>query len=274
MAAVNAQWLASLVAIAIGLGLATAGFELLWLAHAGRLSRAALREMAMSLSLLLPNALFSLLTVGVWGALYLAAHERAVFDLEFSALSVIAVLLAVDFSYYWEHRLAHRLPVLWRLYHAAHHSSHAYTVATAYRVCFLNQLLAPAFYLPWVLLGFHPLLVVAFQLFAFHWQAWLHTEWIGSLGALDRWFNTPAAHRLHHSRAAEHRDRNLGAITLVWDRVFGTYAAPSDGVLRYGIADCRQPDSLLAIYLDPWRQPTGDTPPAQDGCSSRVSNSA
>lgn len=244
--------LAGLVAIAIGLGLVTAMIELLWLQRCGRLTRAVVREMAMSLSLLVPNALFSLVTVGVWSGVYMATHQRAWFPLETTPWVAIAALIAVDFTYYWEHRVAHRLPFCWRLYHAAHHSSSEYTVATAYRVSFLTQFFAPAFYLPWVWLGFHPLLIVALQLFAFHWQAWLHTEWVHSMGWLDRWFNTPAAHRIHHSNALEHRDRNLGAISLIWDRLFGTYAASRTN-LHYGIHGHSPPRNPLGIYLDPWR---------------------
>lgn len=246
------EWLAALVGIAVALGLVTAVFELIWMASSGRLNRSALREMGLSLSPLLPNAAFTLLTSGIWAALYVTAHELAWVQWPVTAGFALIALVAVDFSYYWEHRVAHKLPLLWKLYHAAHHSSPAYTVATAYRVSFLSQLLAPAFYLPWVWLGLHPLLVLAMQLFAFHWQAWLHTEWIGSLGWLDRWFNTPAAHRVHHSTAEQHRDRNLGAISLLWDRLFGTYAAPASN-LHYGIDGCEPPRSAMGIYLDPWR---------------------
>ncbi len=71
------------------------------------------------------------------------------------------------------------------LYHAVHHSSPDYTVATAYRVSFVNQLVAPLFYLPCVLVGFEPLLVVGLQVFAIHYQAWVHTRAIGRLPLLD-----------------------------------------------------------------------------------------
>jgi sterol desaturase/sphingolipid hydroxylase (fatty acid hydroxylase superfamily) len=139
------------------------------------------------------------------------------------------------------------------LYHAIHHSSDAYTVATAYRVSFLNQLLAPAFYLPWILLGLDPLLMVGFQLLAFHYQAWLHTELIGRLAYFDGWLNTPANHRMHHSRAEQHRDVNLGAILMIWDRVFGTHARAQDG-LEYGIPDVPPPRTYLGLYTEPWRR--------------------
>jgi sterol desaturase/sphingolipid hydroxylase (fatty acid hydroxylase superfamily) len=206
----------------------------------------------MSLSLVPPNVLATILAGGAWAAIFLAAEARAWRPIEFGGPAAIAAFVAADLSYYWEHRCAHRVTLLWRLYHAAHHSSPDYTVATAYRVSFLNQLLAPAFYLPWVLLGLPAVLVLAFQLTCFHYQAWLHTESIGRLPWLDPWLNTPANHRVHHSTAARHRDRNLGAVLMAWDRLFGTYARPEEG-LHYGIAGREAPDRWWEIYVQPWR---------------------
>jgi sterol desaturase/sphingolipid hydroxylase (fatty acid hydroxylase superfamily) len=76
-------------------------------------------------------------------------------------------------------------------YHAMHHGSDAFTVATAYRVSFINQFVAPIFYLPCLLAGFNPLLIVTLQLLNVHYQAWVHTELIGRLGIIDRIVNTP-----------------------------------------------------------------------------------
>jgi len=244
------ELLGAVFGIVLGCGLATAVVEVLWLRRKRELTRARLREMAMSLSAVPPNLFFSLASAGVWTALFTTAHALALAPLPINATTVVVALLLVDFTYYWEHRCAHRVPVLWRLYHAVHHSSPDYTVATAYRVSFVNQTFSPAFYLPVVMLGFHPLLVVALQLIAFHYQAWLHTEAIGRMGWLDRWFNTPAAHRVHHSTALAHTDRNLGAITLVWDRLFGTYAPPAEDI-EYGIAGSPPPRGWLALYIDP-----------------------
>lgn len=249
------ELLGAVFGIVVGIAATTAVVELLWMRRAGTLTRARVREMAMSLSVVPPNLVFSFASAGIWTLLFTTAHALAPVQLPVNAATVALAMLAVDFSYYWEHRCAHRVPVLWRLYHAVHHSSPDYTVATAYRVSFVNQLFSPAFYLPWMLLGLHPLLVVALQLIAFHYQAWLHTEAIPRLGWLDRWFNTPAAHRVHHSTAAEHTDRNLGAVTLVWDRLFGTFAPPVDDIV-YGIAGRAPPRGMLAVYIDPMRKPT------------------
>ena len=240
------------VGFCMAAGLLAAWEEWKWMRATGRLTPRAKREMGMSLSLVPPNVLVTLFAGGVWSAIFLAAETRAAWHVEFGWLAAIAAFFAADVSYYWEHRCAHRVSVLWRLYHAAHHSSPDYTVATAYRVSFLNQLLAPAFYLPWVLLGLPAILVLAFQLTCFHYQAWLHTESIGRMPLLDPWVNTPANHRIHHSTADRHRDRNLGAVLMIWDRWFGTYAAPEDG-LEYGIAGREAPRGWWDIYLQPWR---------------------
>lgn len=187
----------------------------------------------------------------VWMAIYTTAASFSVATLPVSVPIVLLALIAADLSYYWEHRCAHRVSVLWILYHAFHHSGDTYTAATAYRVSFLNQLLAPAFYVPWVLIGFHPLIIVGVQLFVFHYQAWVHTEMIGRLKWLDPWLNTPVNHRMHHSRAVEHRLANLGAVTMLWDRLFKTYVKPQSSV-NYGIAGMLPPDSVVRLYTTPW----------------------
>lgn len=247
--------LSAVVSPCLSAGAVTAAKEWFWLRDQGRLDAAARREMRLSLGMLPPNLVVSILMSGVWGALYMAGGQFAPWHLDSGPTAVLAVFILADLSYYWEHRCAHKVSLLWRLYHAAHHSSPAYTIATAYRVSFFNQLLAPAFYLPWVLLGFPPLLVLAGQLFCFHYQAWLHTEMIGTLGPLDRWFNTPANHRVHHGTAEAHRDRNFGAVLMLWDRLFGTWAPPTAvaAVVRYGIAGEASPRRVRDIYLNPWR---------------------
>lgn len=240
------------IAAAITAGVLVAFAELRWMSVRRELTRSNVGKMLKSLSPLPPNVVVSALMVPVWAAMYTAASQLSPLELPINTATVALAFLAADLSYYWEHRCAHRVRSLWALYHAIHHSSDAYTVATAYRVSFLNQFLAPAFYLPWVLLGFEPLLMVGFQLLAFHYQAWLHTELIGRLPRLDPWLNSPANHRMHHSRAARHRDVNMGAILMIWDRLFATYASPEND-LAYGIPGAPPPATYLALYTDPWR---------------------
>lgn len=208
--------------------------------------------MWLSLSALPPNVLVTILLTPVWHALYAQAASHAIISGSLGVYAIPLAFIAADFSYYWEHRCAHRLPLLWAAYHAFHHSADSYTVAVAYRVSFVSQLFAPAFYMPWVLLGIDPLLMVAMQLFVFHYQAWIHTELIGRLGRFDAWFNSPMNHRVHHSRASEHRLANLGGVTLLWDRLFGTRVTAPAAPIDYGIGSEPAPRTLTELYVQPW----------------------
>jgi sterol desaturase/sphingolipid hydroxylase (fatty acid hydroxylase superfamily) len=255
--------LSGLVGLVISIGLLVAHEEWRWLKRSNRLNELSRREMLLSLSLLPPNVVVSVLTTGLWIALHQGASQFAFQHIPTNALTILLAFLGADFAYYWEHRCSHKVGLLWALYHAPHHSSGKLTVATAYRVSFLNQLLAPAFYLPLTLLGFDPLIVAALQLLVFHYQAWLHTEMIGPLGLFDGWFNTPANHRVHHSTAQQHQDRNMGAVLLIWDRIFGTYAR-AEPVTEYGISGMPPPQRSTAIYTQPlaayWRKWSSRTP--------------
>jgi sterol desaturase/sphingolipid hydroxylase (fatty acid hydroxylase superfamily) len=212
------------------------------------------RDLTLSLSCIVPNTIFALALAGLWTLVYASIQRFVGLKIPTTFATTLLALVAVDFCYYWEHRTAHRVPFLWRLYHATHHSSNQFNVAVAYRVSFANHFVAPLFYVPCVLIGFEPILVVSLQLLVIHYQAWVHTELIGRLGWLDRICNTPANHRIHHSTARAHEHRNFGAIFVVWDRLLGTYCAP-EPVDTYGISGTSPPRTWLALYLDPWRHP-------------------
>ena len=247
-----------IVSAAIGLsmaaGLVLAVEECWWMRRSGTLTRPALREMMLSLSALPPNLVVSVLTTGWWVLIYTRAASWIPWRLPTNGWMLVSAFAAADCCYYWEHRCAHRSQLLWKLYHAVHHGSTAFTVATAYRVSFINQFVAPIFYLPCLLAGLDPLLVVTLQLLNIHYQAWVHTELIGRLGIIDRIFNTPSNHRMHHSAALRREGANFAGILSVWDRLFGTYVPP-EPVHAYGIAGVPAPHNVLDMYAAPFRVP-------------------
>ena len=57
------------------------------------------------------------------------------------------------------------------------------------------------------------------------YQFWIHTDLIPKLGRFEELFNTASHHRVHHGRNRRYIDRNHGSILIVWDRLFGTFAA-------------------------------------------------
>jgi sterol desaturase/sphingolipid hydroxylase (fatty acid hydroxylase superfamily) len=139
----------------------------------------------------------------------------------------------VDFAYYWFHRLHHEVRVLWAS-HVPHHSSQRYNLSTALRQSWLTPLTGPVFWAPLLLVGFSPAMVLTAQAWSLLYQFALHTEAVGRLGPLEWVLNTPSHHRVHHGSDAGYLDKNYGGIFIVWDRLFGTFAAEAQRV-TYGL---------------------------------------
>jgi hypothetical protein len=65
--------------------------------------------------------------------------------------------------------------------------------------------------------------------------------------------NTPSHHRVHHAANPEYLDRNYGGIFIVWDRLFGTFAAERDDLpCRYGLVTPLLSNNPLIIGFHEW----------------------
>ena len=134
----------------------------------------------------------------------------------------VLAIVGTDFLYYWYHRSAHRVRLVWAT-HQAHHSSEYYNFATALRQKWNNSGEIVA-WLPLPLLGVPPWMVFTGFSISLVYQFFVHTERVGRLWSPLEWiFNTPSHHRVHHGSDAEYLDRNYGGILIVWDRMFGTF---------------------------------------------------
>ena len=169
------------------------------------------------------------------GYLFLYARAR-VFDVPGTAWAWVLCFLGVDFLYYWFHRLSHERNGLWAM-HLVHHSSEEYNLAVALRQSSLHGLFTWVFYLPLALIGVPPVTFVVCYGLNLLYQFWIHTQAVGRLGRLTEWvMNTPSHHRVHHGRNPRYLDRNHGGVLIVWDRLFGTFAAESErDPVVYGI---------------------------------------
>ncbi|XP_046319488.1 alkylglycerol monooxygenase isoform X3 [Marmota monax] len=155
--------------------------------------------------------------------------------------------LGVDFAYYWFHRMAHEVNIIWAG-HQVHHSSEDYNLSTALRQSVLQiytSWIEPSashmgvphmcqiFYSPMAL--FIPPSVYAVHLqFNLLYQFWIHTEIINNLGPLELILNTPSHHRVHHGKNRYCIDKNYGGTLIIWDRIFGTFEAEKERVI-YGL---------------------------------------
>jgi sterol desaturase/sphingolipid hydroxylase (fatty acid hydroxylase superfamily) len=165
----------------------------------------------------------------------------------------LLLILAQDFCYYWMHRADHRVRLLWAI-HSVHHSPNQLNLSAAYRLGWTNRLsLAPLFFAPLVLFGYPPLVVGAALALNLFYQFWLHATWIPRLGALEWILNTPTHHRVHHASNPEYLDANFGGVLIVFDRLFGTFAAERPGiVMRYGLVEPIRSYNPFVIGLSGW----------------------
>jgi sterol desaturase/sphingolipid hydroxylase (fatty acid hydroxylase superfamily) len=211
-------------------------WEIRRLMREGRFDAGRRREMLASAAPLVPVLATAGLVTAWIAAVYGGAARLAPFTIPTTPLTAVLAVLLVDFLYYWDHRAGHRVAIYWALAHSVHHSSTAFDQTTGLRISFVDGFVSPWFYLPLVLIGFDPLLVIAALGVVIGYQQWLHTEAVDRLPWLDSWLNTPSNHRVHHGVQPRYHDCNYGAILMVWDRLFGTYVAESEP-LRYGITE-------------------------------------
>ena len=220
-----------------------------WRLHrAGGLTRARIAGMVTSTFCLAPAALIEIALGAVLAALFFAAAALAPLPIATTWTTALLCFVLVDFLYYWEHRLAHEVNALWSLYHSVHHSADHYDQTIAFRISFVDFFFAPLVYLPLVLAGFHPVLVFACLGLVLAWQQWIHTELVGKLPLLDPWLNTPSNHRVHHGRNPIYIDKNYGGVLMVWDRMFGTYAAETEKV-EYGLVEPLKSRNPAAVHF-------------------------
>ncbi|KAK8760816.1 hypothetical protein V5799_027918 [Amblyomma americanum] len=169
--------------------------------------------------------LFRLLTEGALIGCYIYVYDNfRIATLPWNSTATwIFAMLAIDFAYYWVHRWCHETNLGWAG-HQAHHSSEFFNLMTAMRQSVLQAFYEPLLYVPLALVV-SPSMCMVHRHFNRLYQFFLHTEVIRSLGPLELVFNTPSHHRVHHGRDRYCIDKNFGGTLIIWDRLFGTFAA-------------------------------------------------
>lgn len=156
------------------------------------------------------------------------------FDVPFWAAAPVAVLL-LDMLIYFQHRVFHAVPVLWRL-HRVHHADPELDASSGLRFHPVEILLSLAIKgVVVVALGAPPEAVLVFEVLLNATALFNHAN-VAIPAWLDRplrWvLVTPDMHRVHHSEIRAETDSDFGFCLSVWDRMFGTYVAePEKGQL-------------------------------------------
>ena len=191
---------------------------------------------------------------GVTLVAYVAAYEHLrLFELPGDAWwTWAAAFVLLDLLYYAWHRASHRVNVLWAA-HVVHHQSQDYNLAVALRQSMLTSLTVIPFYVPLALLGVPPWVFLLCSALNTLYQFWIHTRLVGRLGPLEWVMNTPSHHRVHHGVNPVCIDRNHAGVFIVWDRMFGTFAAEPDAEPVYGTVEPHRSWNPLWANLAYWQ---------------------
>ena len=204
-------------------------------------------EMVVSASTQLPYLVIqTVFLTGAYGIYWLIA-EALPWQIPLGVASLIVVVLLADFTYYWEHRIAHEVRLLWTQ-HAVHHSSRDMNIITGFRFGPLEGLWSLIVHIPLALMGFAPEAIIFGTITVLAYQTWLHTELIGKLGPLEWVLNTPSHHRVHHGADDKYLDKNYGGILIVWDRLFGSFQVEEE-TPRYGLKRDFDSQNPLIVWV-------------------------
>jgi sterol desaturase/sphingolipid hydroxylase (fatty acid hydroxylase superfamily) len=196
------------------------------------------------------------------------AHPQAP-DLALNAARTLALFVAYELGFFFDHTLKHRIPALWEL-HKAHHSAEVLTPLVNFRVHPLDSLIlannlslfigviggAAQYALGKQAVSFTLFDTNVLMLLYIYITAQLqHSQiWIPFTGIWGRVFMSPAHHQLHHSADPAHYNCNMGASLALWDWLAGSLRMPpaESPRLAYGASDHRHdPHSVMGLVFDP-----------------------
>ena len=180
-------------------------------------------------------------------------NKFSLIEIETNWISFIICFLVIDFSGYWDHRLSHRVNILWNR-HFIHHSSEEFNLSCALRQSISNYIRFSAiFMIPAAVIGIPGSLFAIIAPIHLFLQFWYHTQLINKLGFLEKILVTPSHHRVHHSINPEYLDKNYSQIFIIWDKIFGTFQKELDEIKPiYGTlkpANSWNPFFINFIYL-------------------------
>jgi sterol desaturase/sphingolipid hydroxylase (fatty acid hydroxylase superfamily) len=211
------------------------------------------KDSSTSILMGLGNVFLGVIAKAMVLSLFLFLYKYRIFTISFAWWSWILLLFVEDLTYYWFHRISHESRIFWAS-HVVHHSSKKYNLSTALRQTWSGGFYTFVFWLPLVLIGFHPVMVLVQMSISLIYQYWIHTELIKKM---PKWFeavfNTPSHHRVHHATNPQYLDRNHAGIFIIWDRLFGTFELEVEKPV-YGLVKNIETYNPLKIAFNEWYQ--------------------
>lgn len=210
-----------------------------------------IRRRTTNLALLISTVLMttllpvSFITAALWAE---ANHVGVLNRVDVSVVAgVIITLLARAFVSFFTHWLNHRVPLLWRL-HRVHHLDTELDVTSTTRFHPLEFVVNLAIGVPMIVLfGLSPWVLVVYEFMDVAVTLFSHSNIRipKRLNAVLRYvIVTPDLHRIHHSSWLPETNSNFGAVSPIWDQVFGTFRI-----------NTREPQETMQLGLEERREP-------------------
>ncbi|MBE7177129.1 MAG: sterol desaturase family protein [Mucilaginibacter polytrichastri] len=188
-----------------------------------KLARANLQNSITNVSIGIAERLSDVFVAGLFYFVYdhLQKHY-GLFAIRPGLLLWVMLFLGTDFIWYWYHRLAHEINVLWAV-HIVHHQSEDFNYTVSARITVLQAFVRTGFWSVLAIAGFPAPMITSLLLLHGFYPFFVHTEVIGKLGILEYFLVTPSHHRVHHACNEQYLDKNYGDVLIIWDKLFGTF---------------------------------------------------
>jgi sterol desaturase/sphingolipid hydroxylase (fatty acid hydroxylase superfamily) len=188
-----------------------------------KLNYSNLHESINNISIGIAERLCDVLVTGLFYYIYDSIQKHyGIFNIQPSVFLWILLLLATDFIWYWYHRLAHEMNILWAL-HVVHHQSEDFNFTVSARITVLQAVARTGFWCVLPFIGFSAPMITGMLLVHGLYPFFIHTRLVGKLGVLEYLFVTPSHHRVHHACNEQYLDKNYGDVFIIWDKLFGTF---------------------------------------------------
>ena len=193
------------------------------------------KETVSNISHGLVQLVFNIILKGPLIFIYGFCYEHlSLFKLSSSFIEVAALLLLIDFIYYWFHRFSHGNSFFWAN-HIIHHQPKTFNFSVGLRPPLFNEIFSFWIHLPAAFLGFSPETYVIVFISHTSYQLINHTNFFKRPFPYLKWILvTPSHHRVHHGQNDHYINKNFGALFSFWDVLFKTYQCEDEKVV-YGV---------------------------------------
>lgn len=197
-----------------------------------------LHNTIVNISIGIAERMLDMFVTGLFFFVYKYLHKHfGVFNIRPSVVLWITLLIITDFIWYWYHRLAHEVNVLWAA-HVVHHQSEDFNYSVSAHITVFQAFIRTGFWCILPIIGFPPGMIISMLLVHGVYPFFIHTRMIGKLGILEYVLVTPSHHRVHHAANDKYLDKNYGDLFIIWDKLFGTFKkedAEGDEPVKYGL---------------------------------------